>query len=34
MGSRTGIVMLDLDVADTVNRPAGIEAETPAKHPG
>ena len=34
MASRAGIVMLDFDVAETVNRPAGIEAETPAKHPG
>ena len=33
MASRAGIVMLDLDVADSINRPAGIEAETSAKHP-
>jgi len=25
--------MLDFDVAEMVNRPAGIEAETTAKHP-
>ncbi|KPK79286.1 MAG: hypothetical protein AMS25_13155 [Gemmatimonas sp. SM23_52] len=33
VGSRAGIVMLDFDVAEMVNRPAGIEAETTAKHP-